>query len=341
LNRKITLGLLGLLSLSACGGSSSHTGNDMPADAGGSAGQAGSSGVAGTSVDTSSAGGGGASSGSAGRSAGSGGVSTAGSVGRGSGGSIAHGGSGSAGFDTGGSAGRGSAGSAGSVGSGGSAGAANKPTLGCAKWQLDLTAGNPSNATLVAGGVKLTRPVGTIRASGGYFNGSDVALEQTGLVGDFDITIGFKDFVPGDAVPFKGPRLTAGIWWHDVSGSIYQGLGTVGKTTGSAVLFHGDQFDINLLNPSPSSLVGASGTIHIKRVASVVTVETTVNSQVVSAKSASTEPFTEEPLTLFIGFDQSDADFNVPSAVESGATITSVHVTGGGGQVKSDDFSCP
>jgi len=49
------------------------------------------------------------------------------------------------------------------------------------------------------------------------------------------------------------------------------------------------------LNPSPdpSSLVLASGTFHIKRVGSVVTVETTVNGQ------------------------------------------------GGGGQVKSDDFSCP
>jgi hypothetical protein len=292
--------LLGSLSLSACGGSSSGAnGNGTPPDAGGSA---GSSEVV------------------AGRSAGGGGAG------------------GSAGFDAGGVAGLGSAGSA------GSAAAAGKPTLGCAGWQLDLTAGNPSNATLVAGGVKLTRPVGTIRPSTGYFNSADVALEQTGLVGDFDITIGFRDFVPGDAAPFTGPRLSAGIWWHnDVTESIEQAHGMVGQTTGGAVLIHGQQFDINWLDPSPTaaSLVGASGSFHVKRVGSVATVETTVNGQVVTAESASAEPFTEEPLTLFIGFDDYGFPLDEPSKVESGITITSVQVTGGGDQVKSDDFSCP
>ena len=117
----------------------------------------------------------------------------------------------------------------------------------------------------------------------------------------------------------------------------------VGETTGGAVLVHGEQFDLQWLNPSPtpSSLVGASGTFHVRRVGSVVTVETTVNGQVATAQSASTEPFTEEPLKLFVGFDDYSAPYGEPSTVESGVTITSVKVTGGGGQVRSDDFSCP
>ena len=295
MKREITLGcLLGLLSLSACGGSSSQAiGNGTAPDAGGSAGQAGRPGVAGAAT-----GAGGASNGSAG-------------------------------------AGSGSAGSVESAG---------KPKLGCAGWQLDLIAGGLSNATLVAGGVKLSRPVGTLRSTRSYFNGAEVALEQTGLVGDFDITIGFKDFIPGDAVPFSGPRLAAGVWWHNIVDSrVYQANGMVGLTTAGALVSHRMQYDNVWLNPSPapSSLVGASGTFRIKRAGSVVTVETTVNGQVASAQSDATEPFAEEPLTLFIEFANLGARYDEPSTVEAGATISSVQVTGGGGQVKSDDFSCP
>jgi hypothetical protein len=91
-------------------------------------------------------------------------------------------------------------------------------------------------------------------------------------------------------------------------------------------------------SPAPSSLIGASGTIHVKRVGGDVAVEANVNGQITSAQS--TEPFTEEPLTLFIGFDDYAAPYGEPSTLESGVTISDVQVTGGGGLVMSDDFSC-
>lgn len=306
--------LLVLFSLSACGGSSSGSpAQGKPPDTEEPGGQAGTAEVSGASAG-----------GSGGHT---GGVGSTGSGGRGGAGA------GGGGSDSGGRGG---------AGSGGSAGAAAKPTLGCAGWQLDLSAGNPSSATLVDGGVKLVRPVGTIRTSFGYFNSADVALEQTGLVGDFDITISFKDFVPGDAVPFSGPRLSTGVWWHDSGGSgrVYQAHGSVGQTTGGVVLSHGDQLDIKWLDPSPApaSLIGASGTIHVKRVGGDVSVEANVNGQVTNLQS--TEPFPEEPLTLFIGFDDYGAPYGEPSTLESGVTITNVQVTGGGGLVMSDDFSC-
>jgi hypothetical protein len=241
-------------------------------------------------------------------------------------------------------AGGNSRGGVGGSGSGGTAGAGTTaPTIGCAGWTLDLAKGSPAGVMEISGGARFTRPAAAMDPSPSYFNGADTAVEQTGLTGDFDVQVGFKDFVPGEGKPLTGPRAEAGVWWHDrASGSIFQATGSVGRGTGDAVVSHGQQFTLNFLNPTPAadSLVGASGSFHITRVGAIVTVQTLVNGQLVSAQSEMSEPFSEEPLTLFLSLDDESQAFNA-TPLDSAITFTQVQVTGGGGQVKSEDFSCP
>jgi hypothetical protein len=70
-------------------------------------------------------------------------------------------------------------------------------------------------------------------------------------------------------------------------------------------------------------------------------VQTTINGQLVSAQSEMSEPFSEQPLTLFLSLDDEALAYNDTTTQDSAITFTQVQVTGGGGQVKSEDFSCP
>jgi hypothetical protein len=138
----------------------------------------------------------------------------------------------------------------------------------------------------------------------------------------------------------RGPRFAAAAWWHDpITLSVYQASGYVGAATADATISHGQQFTINQLSPSPTpaSLVGASGSFRIQRTGTAMTVTTTVNGQVVTAQS--TEPFAEQPLDLVMWMDDTSHS-GTPSAEDAAATVTKVQLSGGGGSVKSDDFSC-
>lgn len=330
-NFKAVSGVLAWLALVGCGASSAHMSAGDPApDVGGAGaagtpsngGNAGESGAnAGTSASSTSAG---ASSTSAGASSTSGGTSGASA--------------GASGASTGGA----SAGGRGGSGAGGTAGAAaNQPTIGCAGWTLDLGKGTLAGVMVISGGARFTRPAATSDASTTYFNGADVAIEQTGLTGDFDVKVGFKDFVSGKGKSLISPRAQAGVWWHDpATGSIFQATGWLGGAAISATVVHGKQFTNNYPPTPAGSLDGASGSFQITRAGTLVTVKTLVNGQLASAQSELSEPFSEEPLTLFLSVDDEGRAFDDPPQ-DSAITFTQVQITGGGGQVKSDDFSCP
>lgn len=255
------------------------------------------------------------------------------SGGSGSGAAAAAGAGGTSGFETGfGGAGATSAGASGS-------GPLAPPTLGCAGWKVQTAREDPATAGIVGGALQLDLPAGAIRSDGPY--GADVSVAQAGLSGDFNVTISWQDFVPGDATPFVGPRFAAAAWWHDpITSSVYQASGYVGAATADATISHRQQFTINQLRPSPTpaSLVGASGSFRIQRTGTAMTVTTTVNGQVVIAQS--TEPFSEQPLDLVMWMDDTSHS-GTPSAKEAAVTVTQVQLSGGGGSVKSDDFSCP
>jgi hypothetical protein len=222
----------------------------------------------------------------------------------------------------------------------GGAGPGDTGRLGCADWRLQTTPGNPSSATIVDGALVLERPADTESPLPGIYNNADVAVSQDGLSGDFDITVVWENFQPGDAVPFIGPRVEAGVWRDDLSeGYLVQATASVGQTTGTASIVQHGELAMNFLDPSPSpeSLVGASGVFHITRTGASVTVESMVNGQVVSIQSS--EPFSDEPLTLFISIDKATGGDETTAA--SSIEISSVVVEGGGGRVKSDDFTCP
>jgi hypothetical protein len=209
-------------------------------------------------------------------------------------------------------------------------------TLGCAKWIVDDPSKSPVTATLGPEGLQLAYPAGlsSFPATLG-----DFSLAQDGLSGDFDITVSWQAFVPGDVVPFRGPKFAAGIYWYDPSGSVYSATGKVGGDNTQASLIHGEQFTINSLSPveAPAFYEGASGSFRLQRSGSSVTVTSKVNGKSVTASS--TEPFPEQPLKLALWFD---AETGATASMQpSGITITDVRVTGGGGSVKPDDFSCP
>jgi hypothetical protein len=202
-------------------------------------------------------------------------------------------------------------------------------TVGCAGWLVKTGFAVVGTAAVNNGALVLDRSAGVAT----YDDGPN--LTQPGLTGDFDLTIAWQDFVPGDATPFIGPRFGAGVFWYDPSGSVYQASALVGATSGEATIVHGQQFTINQLSPSPASLVGASGSFEIQRTGSSMTVTSTINGQTASAQS--TEPFPEQPLILTLWMD----DSNSSGMHEAGVKVTQVTVNGGGGRVKSDDFSCP
>lgn len=231
-------------------------------------------------------------------------------------------------------------GAAGSVSGGGGGGGGGVPnteeTLGCAKWIVEQADTLPVQVTSSDDGLVLVYPAGTSSFAAAF---GDFSLVQEGLSGDFDITVSWKDFVPGDVKPFLGPRFEAGIFWHEPSGSVYSGTSRVGGGTAEAAVIHGEQFTLNSLSPveAPAWYEGAAGSFRFQRSSDLLTVTTTVNGKSVTAMSE--EPFPEEPLQLALWFDSDTR--STKSTKPSGVTITGVEVTGGGGSVKSDDFSCP
>ncbi|MEO7038177.1 MAG: hypothetical protein ABI548_29685 [Polyangiaceae bacterium] len=303
MNRAFLFGLLTSTLAVACGGSSQGPGGAASAGAGGSLGHAGS----GAGADTSA--------GASGSTVDSGGATgLAGTTG-------------SAGASVGGMfSAAGSAGSAG-AGAGGSGGAA--PTLGCAAWQVETGFATTGTATIVGGRLALARPAG----SQTYDDGP--TLTQAGLSGDFDITVSWQAFAPGDSKPGIGPAFNAGVFWHEPSGSIYSAAARVGGGTGQASIVHGKQSTVNSLPESATLFAGASGSFRLQRAGTSMTVTTTINGQAVSAQS--TEPFPEQPLTLSLWMNDSSSS----GAQDAGVTVTQVALSGGGGTVKPDDFSCP
>ena len=87
---------------------------------------------------------------------------------------------------------------------------------------------------------------------------------------------------------------------------------------------HGQQLTLNYLNPTPKagSLVGASGTFHITRVGATMTVQTIVNGALVSAQSEMSEPFSEQPLSLFLSLDDESLAYNDTTTQDSAITFT-------------------
>jgi hypothetical protein len=220
-------------------------------------------------------------------------------------------------------------------------------TLGCAHWQVSTVADSAATAVISGGALILTRPGGPAPFDSTPFNGAELALSQPGLQGDFDITVAWGDFQPGGGTPFVGPRVQAGVWFQAPptatgDGSVSQSNpldhaeGTVGGGTVRASIVHESptQLTDNPISPTPASLVDASGTFRIQRSGTTCTVTTTLNGQSVAAQS--TVPFPEQPLTLFLGIDDMDG----MGAGTASIKVTGVTVTGGGGAVHSDDFSC-
>lgn len=310
-NRRWLLGTL-VSSLSiACGGASQSSSGGVSAGAGGSIESAGSS----TAGDDA---GGRASLGTSGSAGALGGRSGAGGAG------------GTAGAPSGGAFSAGGTGGAGAVGGGAAAGGATQ-TVGCADWQIETQYSMQGTATIVGGALELSRPVGVKN----YDDGPTVT--QTGLSGDFDITVTWQDFMPGDSKQGGGPTFHAGVFWTTTGGLVYSGTASLGGGLGEASIVHGQQFTNNTLPLSTTFFAGASGSFRLQRARGMMTITTTINGQAVTAQS--TEPFAEEPLKFSLWMNDNSGSFS--SSQAAGVTVTGVAVNGGGGLVKSDDFSCP
>lgn len=340
----------GVVATFACGSSKSQTsvsddtaGGDSAlggTDGGGSGGASATAGQGGDVAKggtggTLTVGGGGGRPGSGGTGAGAG--PQAGMSGTGaSGGAAASGGTGGFGTD-GGAAGEPASGAAaGRGGSGGMAGAPSVPTLeGCATWTLESAYNATSTISLTDGGVLLSRP-GDASNTQSVYNSSDVAISQAGLTGDFDILVQYDHFQPGDAHPFWGPALEAGVWFHDTDGSVYQANASVGAGDGRLVVsVPNDDTPIHSFDPIPDTLVDAAGSIEIARNAGIFTVTLVING--VTNTISSSVPYDAEPLVLFVGIGlmgQSDGP------ADSSVRVTRVTVEDGGGTVLSDTFDC-
>jgi hypothetical protein len=174
-------------------------------------------------------------------------------------------------------------------------------------------------------------------ASSGGYTGSDVAVTQSGLVGDFDVNIEWEGFQPGGSMLLNGAIIGAGLVWQDETQTSYvAGAELRSGTAGARVYVPDGDLELVFLDPTPdpASLIGASGSFRFRRTAGILSTITTVNSQ--SARAEAVEPIEQEPFTLFISIGNPDGSGTGPASLR----ITDVTVTGGGGVLKSDDFSC-
>jgi hypothetical protein len=210
---------------------------------------------------------------------------------------------------------------------GGSGGAT--PTLGCAGWRLKTSFATAGMAAILDGTLVLGRAAGEMT----YDEGP--TLTQPGLSGDFDLTVSWRDFAPGASKLGSGPTFHAGVFGGTSQGEIYSATANVGAGTAEASIIHGAQFTVESLPANSTFFAGASGSFRLQRAAAMLTVTTTVDEQVVSAQSS--EPFAEEPLELRLWMTDGSSLGTQPA----GVTVTRVTVSGGGGTVVSDDFSCP
>jgi hypothetical protein len=207
--------------------------------------------------------------------------------------------------------------------------------IGCAGWVIERAKGASATAAISNGHLLLARPAGPPDFDAIY-NEADLAVTQSGLTGDFDITVDWQAF-SSNSTPFLGPRVEAGVWLPNGNGGVVaQGSAEVGRASGWASIVSASQFTTNSLNPTPASVDGAAGSFHLQRVGTSLTVTSTVNGEVVTAQS--TAPFDYAPLKLFLSIG--DHDVKSPDTGATSIAITKVTVSGGGGGVKSDDFSC-
>lgn len=258
-------------------------------------------------------------------------MATSGSAGALGGRSGSGGAGGSAGAAVGGAFNAGGGGVAGALGGAGAGAGGAMPTVGCAGWQIETRYSMQGTATIVGGALELSRPVGVKN----YDDGPTVT--QLGLSGDFDITVTWRDFMPGDSNLGGGPTFHAGVFWTAPGGAVYSASGWLGGGLGEASIIHGQQFTNNPLPLSTTFFAGASGSFRLQRAAGMITVTTTIDGQAVTAQSS--EPFSEEPLRFSLWMNDNSGSFS--SSQAAGVTVTGVAVSGGGGLVKSDDFSCP
>lgn len=208
------------------------------------------------------------------------------------------------------------------------------PTVGCAGWTVVRSQGSASTATIANGALTLARPASP-KSDHPSFNGADLALVQSGLTGDFDVAVQWEAF-HGTSVSLQGPAAQVGVWMSN-GGMSSQATGEVGRGSGWATVSHGSQLTENALSSVPPAIDGSSGSFRIRRVGGHVTVTTVVSGA--TAVAESTGDFSDSPLALFIAIGDDYAH-----GADTGAAsirIKRVTVTGGGGAVKSDDFTCP
>lgn len=210
--------------------------------------------------------------------------------------------------------------------------------LGCAPWQVLRSTSTLASVSVSDGALNFERDPG---APPPFFervhNNAEIAVAQSGLIGDFDVTIEWEGFQPGGSMLLNGPIIGAGLVWQEETRRTYVAHADVRSGTASATVIVPDG-DLQLVfldpTPDPASLMGASGSFRFRRTAGILSTITTVNSQ--SARAESDEPVEQEPFTLFICIGDPDGTGTGPASIK----ITDVTVTGGGGVVKSDDFSC-
>jgi hypothetical protein len=287
-----------------CGGGEEPKGEGLETNAGGSSGAGGSAIVAGTGGTIP--------------------IGTGGAAGTG-----ANGGNGAAA----GTQATGGTPAAGTGGSGGTSGSGTGATTitSCATWELALAEDTTSSATLTAGGLVLFRPGGSIDSGAR----NEVEISQGGLTGDFDVVVTFDSFQQGDTAAFQGMELKVGIIGTDADRSA--AIGTVGGQTADVSISTDSTDPRSGLNRAPNAtwLDNASGTFEFAMQGGIVTATTTVKDYMGFDTSA--VPFTATTFELFIGITLRGRDYG---RMDSSVRITSVSVTGGGGNVKSDTFDC-
>ena len=221
---------------------------------------------------------------------------------------------------------------------GGSETGGNGDGSGCASWQIDFSDGRHGTAELADGALVL-------RASGlparwdqsAPFGGNEIAFKQAGLTGNFDVTITWEDFRTGGGI---WSRVQGGVWSTDPSsGYVVQATGSLsGAAAEAMVLNFPTDGVIEGVYGTPVTLDHASGSFHIVRTAAGATVTTTAIGM--TATSQSTVPFPAGSYTLFLGIGYAPVTSDTDQHADESIRITGVTVSGGGGTVKSDDFSC-
>ena len=227
------------------------------------------------------------------------------------------------------------------AGCGGASGDGGGDDTGCASWKIE--SGSEYGTAELADSALVLRTAGLpVRSSNtSPFNGLDLAFSQEGLTGDFDVTISWEELRTGGGL---WSRIEGGVWFDDPNsgnGYVYQVVGDIGGSGGMAVVVNqpADFLLDSFVGPSAATFEDASGSFHIVRTATGATSTTTMKNGM-TATSRSTTPLPDVSYTLFIGIGIGPFSYDEDEHDEASIRITGVTVSGGGGTVKSDDFSC-